>query len=81
MNGNEVYLRQLSKILGDYLGKNDLVLSADTRILSEYDLSSYDLVELVVIAEDTFHIRIPDQSIRSITTAGMFCELIEELSK
>ena len=81
MENHGDYLRRLSEILGDYLRMNDPVLTENTNLLEEFDLSSYDLIELVIRVEEEFGIRIPDASIRTVTTAGKLCELIDALSK
>ena len=72
-------LTALTTILREYLGRDDIVLTPDSMLSEEYDLSSFDLIELVTIVEDGFSVRIPDDRIRSITTAGKLCALIDEL--
>ena len=79
MENYDVYLSTLSALLCRYTGRDDIVLSEDSRLISDYNLSSFDLIELVTRVEDTFQIRIPDQEIRNLTTAGKLCDLIDAL--
>jgi len=79
MEERNKHLKVLSEMLCRYTGRDNIVLSEDSRLAADYNLSSFDLIELIATVEDTFQIQISDQDIRTLTTAGKLCDRIDEL--
>lgn len=70
-------LERLTKIINEYTGKNNIPIDENTVLISDLEVSSFDLVNLVVSVEDEFNIEIPDKCIKDFKTVGDVIKFIE----
>lgn len=61
-------LENLQEIVRLFTDNAEIVITADTVLLTDLGLNSYELVELVCKVEDEFGVEIPDRAIRSLKT-------------
>ena len=54
-------------------------ISRDTKLVSDLDLTSLDVVNAVVMFEDEFDVPIPDDKIADLETVGDIEEYLKEL--
>ena len=54
-------------------------ISRDTKLVSDLDLTSLDVVNAVVMFEDEFDVQIPDDKIADLETVGDIEEYLKEL--
>ena len=64
----EKILKQLQDLIRDYTGRDDLVISEDSSLINDLELSSLDIISLVGSVEDTFEIMIDDEDIVNLLT-------------
>lgn len=64
----EKVLKQLQDLIRDYTGRDDLVISEDSSLINDLELSSLDIISLVGSVEDTFEIMIDDEDIVNLLT-------------
>lgn len=63
-------LEKVKKILVDYTEIPPSELTLTSNLVKDLNLSSLDVVNIVVAFEDEFGIEIPDRDIKSMTTVG-----------
>lgn len=56
-------------------------ISPEQRLKADLGLNSFDLMELVCIAEETLGIEIEEGKYRQIETVGQMCDYIESVTK
>ena len=64
----EKVLKQLQDLIRDYTGRDDLVISEDSSLINDLELSSLDIISLIGSVEDTFEIMIDDEDIVNLLT-------------
>ncbi|MDR0884369.1 MAG: phosphopantetheine-binding protein [Oscillospiraceae bacterium] len=69
---------RLQELFNDYTGRDDVLLREESVILRDLGLNSYELVNLIVEAEDRFGVELPDRAILKIRTIGDLIALLEE---
>lgn len=74
MNKN---LETLIELLHENTECTEQNISEGTRLVSDLQLNSYELVNLVVAIEDTFNVEIDDTAITEIQTVNDVLSLIE----
>lgn len=60
------YLKQIIECLTGYLGIEDDVITADSRLTADLGLSSFDLIELVCDMEEKFRITITPRELINV---------------
>ena len=65
---SEEILNQLQDLIRDYSGNNELVLTEETSLVNDLELSSLDIISLTGSIEDTFDIQIEDEDIVNLLT-------------
>ena len=65
-------------ILAEVSGVSADEISDNTRLVADLGLSSFDLADIVVSAEDEFGISIPDERFPEIQTVGDVIRIISE---
>ena len=65
-------------ILAETAGVPREKITADTRLVADLGLSSFDLADTVVLAEEAYGIRIPDTRFREMETAGDILRILQE---
>lgn len=67
----------LVSILGTQYGYDPNKISMETNIVEDLDLDSVDMVDLIMIVEDEYHIELSDDVMDNITTIGDLVSYIE----
>lgn len=67
----------LVSILGTQYGYDPKKISMETNILEDLDLDSVDMVDLLMIVEDEYHIELSDDVMENIVTIGDLVSYIE----
>lgn len=71
-------LDKIREILVDYVDVPKDEITLKTSLLNDLQLSSLDVVNIMVAFEDEFGIEIPDQKITELVTIGDVIELLQE---
>lgn len=68
-------------ILAEAAGVEASEINEDTRLVADLGLSSFDLADIVVSAEDEFGVSVPDEKFPEIQTVGDVIRVIGEVAK
>lgn len=71
-------LEKLTDIIQEYKADKSIVVTVDTVIKEDLDMSSFDLIQLACAVEDEFDIEIPDRAIKDFKTIADVISFIEE---
>lgn len=71
-------IEKLQNILNELTGRNDLIITQNTKINNDLGLSSLSIVELVCAVEDEFDVEIPNSEIRKFKTVKNVIEFLEK---
>lgn len=63
-------LDKLTAIIREYMDDDSLVITEETALVADLGLSSFDLVQLATVVEDTLDVEIPDRMIKGFKTVG-----------
>lgn len=63
-------LEQVIRIIRGQLEQPDQALTAQTNLLTDLQLNSLELVELVCALEDAFDLEVPEKDLRKFVTIG-----------
>lgn len=75
-------LERLQKIINEFSGRDDIVITPKTKISNkEYNFSSFALIQLICAVEDEFDIEIPNAQIKKLKTVKDIISLIEAETK
>ena len=61
-------LNQLQELIRDYSGNYELVLTEESSLINDLQLSSLDIISLIGSIEDAFDIQIEDEDITNLYT-------------
>lgn len=67
------------EILAENAGKSPEELNADTRLVGDLGLSSFDLANIVVQLEEEYALHIPDERFPDLETVGDVLRILEEV--
>ena len=70
-------LDKLRNIVLDVCEDKDLVITRESKLLTDLKLNSLDLINLVCVAEDEFDIEIPDKKLKTFITVGDVIDYIQ----
>lgn len=68
---------EVKKILNEYAGVDEDKITLSSNLLTDLDLNSLDVVNVIVEFEETFGIEISEEDIRALTTVGDIVNYIE----
>ncbi|MBR6380255.1 MAG: acyl carrier protein [Lachnospiraceae bacterium] len=75
-------LEKLKSIIADVLNVDPEEITVDTTFIDDLGADSLDVYQIIMGIEDTFDIKIPEETAEGITTVGQAVDLIKEaLSK
>ena len=63
-------LERIKKVLNNYTEIPSEELTPETDLIKDLDLTSLDVIDIVLAFEDEFDIEIPDRAIRDLLTVG-----------
>lgn len=69
---------KIIEILADTAGVSADEIGEDSRLVADLGLSSFDLADIVVTAEEEFGISVPDERFPEIRTVGDVIRVISE---
>jgi acyl carrier protein len=71
-------LEKLTTIIQEYKADKSIVVTVNTVIKEDLDMTSFDLIQLACAVEDEFDIEIPDRAIKDFKTIADVIAFIEE---
>lgn len=71
-------LKKIKKILQNYTEVSNEKLTPETDLMKDLDLTSLDVIDIVLAFEDEFGIEIPDRAIRDLVTVGDIEKYLKE---
>ena len=66
------------ELLAEQLNIDKATLNKDTRIVEDLHADSLDVVEMLIALEDEFHISVPDEDAKSLTTVGAIADSVDK---
>ncbi len=70
-------LEKIIEILSEYTEADKEHITAESSLAADLELSSLDIMSVVLAFEEEFGIEIPDQVIKDFTTVGDLAEYLE----
>lgn len=70
-------IEKLIAIIKDFKEDPSLEINENTVLVSDLEMDSFDLVQLVCSVEEEFDIRIPDRALKNFITIGDVVKYIE----
>jgi acyl carrier protein len=74
-------LRDLKSMMGEYMAKEDKVnlehITDDTNLMTDLNMDSIDLVDIVIQVENKYGIEIKNEAISGLNTLGKCLDAIE----
>ena len=70
-------IEKLIAIIKDFKEDPSLEINENTVLVSDLEMDSFDLVQLVCEVEEEFGIRIPDKALKNFITIGDVVKYIE----
>ena len=69
---------KIREILSEVSGVPLSELRADTRLVGDLGMSSFDLADMVVSVEETYGVKIPDERFRELETVTDIIRVVRE---
>ena len=69
---------KIREILSDVSGVPLSEIRADTRLVGDLGMSSFDLADTVVSVEETFGVHLPDERFREMETVADIVRILRE---
>lgn len=70
-------IEKLIAIIKDFKEDPSIEINENTVLVSDLEMDSFDLVQLVCSVEEEFDIRIPDKALKNFITIGDVVKYIE----
>ena len=70
-------LETIKETLADYTSVAVGDMTRDTKLIADLDMSSLDVVDVVLAFEDTYGISIPDEDLKDMRTIGDIADYLE----
>lgn len=71
-------LDKIRNLLEEYVDVQKEQITLETNLLNDLELSSLDVVNIIVAFEDEFEIEIPDRKLSEIITVGDVVRMLHE---
>ncbi len=75
--GGVSMLEKVVEILSDITGMETKKIKKDSRLITDLELNSLDVVNMIVTFEENFDIEIPEQKIKDLVTVGDIVQYLE----
>lgn len=69
------------ELLAEQLNIDKASITRDTRIVEDLHADSLDVVEMLIALEDEFHISVPDEDAKTLTTVGALADYVDQKTK
>lgn len=76
---NEEIFDQLKEIMVDELGIDGSEIKPESVLLSDFDINSLELMNLVMVVEEKYNIFLDEERLRDIKTVGDVVSYVAEL--
>lgn len=76
---NEEIFDQLKEIMVDELGIDGSEIKPESVLLSDLDINSLELMNLVMVVEEKYNIFLDEERLRDIKTVGDVVSYVDEL--
>lgn len=76
---NEEIFAQLKEIMTDELGIDGSEIKPDSALLTDLDINSLELMNLVMVVEEKYNIFLDEERLRHLKTVGDVVSYIVEL--
>ena len=76
---NEEIFDQLKEIMVDELGTDGSEIKPESVLLSDLDINSLELMNLVMVVEEKYNIFLDEERLRDIKTVGDVVSYVAEL--
>ncbi|MBR8638273.1 acyl carrier protein [Streptomyces tuirus] len=70
-------LRELPQIINKVAGTPIGEITPDKALVNDLQIDSLSMVEIVLVAEDTFNVKIPDEDLKDLVTISEVAGYIE----
>ena len=71
-------LDKVIELLAQQLNVDKANITTETRIVEDLHADSLDVVEMLIALEDEFHISVPDEDAKALTTVGAIAEYVDK---
>lgn len=71
-------IEKVVDILADFTTLEKDMINEKSELITDLDLNSLDIINVVVAFEEKFDIEIPDQKIKELVTVGDIVEYLEK---
>lgn len=71
-------IEKVVDILADFTTLEKDMINEKSELITDLDLNSLDIINVVVAFEEEFDIEIPDQKIKELVTVGDIVEYLEK---
>lgn len=71
-------IEKVVDILADFTTLEKDMINEKSELITDLDLNSLDIINVVVAFEEEFDIEIPDQKIKELVTVGDIIEYLEK---
>ena len=69
---------KVKQLICEQLGKSPDKVNMDTKIVEDLGADSLDVVEMLIALEDEFHISVPDEDAKLLTTVGALADYVDK---
>ena len=66
------------ELLAQQLNVDKSTITRETRIVEDLHADSLDVVEMLIALEDEFHISVPDEDAKTLTTVGALADYVDQ---
>ncbi|MDH6699504.1 acyl carrier protein [Streptomyces griseoviridis] len=77
MNSTDI-LNTVAEIIAEVVGVDPALVTTEKSFVNDLDIDSLALVEMNIVIEDRFDLKIPDERVADLTTVGDMVSYIAE---
>ncbi|MEU7324204.1 acyl carrier protein [Streptomyces griseoviridis] len=77
MNSTDI-LNTVAEIIAEVVGVDPALVTTEKSFVNDLDIDSLALVEMNIVIEDRFDLKIPDERVADLTTVGEMVSYIAE---
>ena len=78
---NDTVIERIILTIVDELCIDDVKINRNTKLSSELDINSLELLNVVMVLEEDFEVTFEEERVKKLKTVGDIAEYIEELKK
>ena len=78
---NDTVIERIILTIVDELCIDDVNINRNTKLSSELDINSLELLNVVMVLEEDFEVTFEEERVKKLKTVGDIAEYIEELKK